>query len=90
MHRDALVQPRCGCGSLGRAGVDQTSSQAGRALFSVTGQSSEAIVFSLLSLQDGVTAPNVRFQLISKLFGQTLRCVFSVVVVILEVENKAA
>ena len=65
-------------------------SQAGRTLFSVTGQSSEAIVFSLLSLQDGVTAPNVRFQLISKLFGQTLRCVFSVVVVILEVENKAA
>ena len=32
----------------------------------------------------------VRFQLISKLFGQTLRCVFSVVVVILEVEIKAA
>ena len=89
MHRDALVQPRCGCGSLGRAGVDR-SSQAGRTLFSVTGQSSEAIVFSLLSLQDGVTAPNVRFQLISKLFGQTLRCVFSVVVVILEVEIKAA
>ena len=43
----------------------------------------------LLSLQDGVTVPNVRFQLISKLFGQTLRCVFSVVVVILEVEIKA-
>ena len=99
VHGDALLQTGRRRDPLSYRGWNKEAGpSAGQTLLSLfdlgllepRGNLQLAGLFSLLSLQDGVMAPNVTFLLISKLLVKTLRCVIFVIVIGPEVEIKAS